>query len=238
MASFLRSGHRMTVFSYAPLPDLPEGVSWRNAQDILPADRITRYARNGSAALHANLFRYQLLKKTDFLWVDLDVVAIRPLAFTSKHVFAWQGPEIVNNAVLGLPEGSPALDFLASFTAQSTGVPPHVTGLRRLKYRLRDLLSGGLGIARWPWGSLGPNGLTHALRMSGEIAHALPEQSFYPVAVDDYARFADPGALRDEDLPAGAKAVHLWNNRLRRYLLDRYDGMPPKGSYLHGVLHG
>lgn len=236
--SFLRSGHQLSVFAYAPLLDLPEGVTWECAQQILPAEKLVRYARNGSAALHANLFRYQLLKKTDFLWTDLDVVARRPLDFASAHVFAWQGDGRVNNAVLGLPQDSAALDVMAGFTAETTGVPPHVTGLRRLKYQLRHTLSGGLGIVNWPWGSLGPDGLTHALQHSGEIVHAMPELSFYSVGVGDFARFADPHALRDEDLPEQALALHLWNNRLRRYLADRHDGVPPKGSYLHGLLHG
>src|SRR4051812_13298665 len=78
LRSLMRHGHRLVLWCYA-LPDgVPDGVELRDAGEIVPESRIVAYAE-GSHALFANLFRYELLRREPGLWVDCDVYALAPL---------------------------------------------------------------------------------------------------------------------------------------------------------------
>lgn len=236
--SFQRLGHEFTLFTYDTVANCPEGVVIRNARDILDTSGFLRHSKSGSPAPHADLFRYAMIGKTDLLWVDLDIVALRPFQFGTEHVFGLESGDEVNIAVLGLPKDSPALARLVLLNETTTGVPPHLTGLRRIKYRVRDLLQGGLPIARWPWGATGPRMLTHLLNETGEISYRLPVTAFYSVPLAEAALFADPDAYDVSKAPEDAFGVHLWASRLKRYVDQAHGGVFPEGSFVKKMLAG
>lgn len=238
IASFLRLGHDVTVYSYSPVANLPAGVKAADAAAILPAAEILRDRRTGSPAIHADIFRYALLRATDALWVDLDMIALRPFDFDTPWVFGREDDRQLNNAVLGLPRESRLLAALAGIGPGTRGVPPHLRGLRRQKYRLRSGLQGGLPITDWPWGSTGPRALTHFATLTGDAARAMPPQAFYPVPIGEVRRFLVPGALRPDDLPADSFGVHLWGKELRADLEDSFGGVVPRGSFLDMIRAG
>lgn len=235
LRSFLRHGDSVTVFSPSPLADLPGGVTWRDAREILPAQGILRDRRTSSPAPHADLFRYALLGQTDMIWVDLDIIALRPFDGNARWIFGYEDETTVNNAILRLPKDSQTLRLLRQFHLGTRGIPPFMSGFRRLKYQVRTL-GRGLPIDRWPWGSTGPRGLTHFLRVTGEIRHARPVSTFYAVPQHEAARFLVPDGLTMSDLPKEAWAVHLWAKDLRRELDRRHGGKVPEQSFLGRVL--
>lgn len=234
--SFLRMGDRLTIYAYGRLGNVPAGVAVRDAREVMPGDVILRHAKTGSPALHSDLFRYALLRDPGTIWVDLDIIALRPFAFPAAHVFGLEAPDYVNGAVLRLPPDSPALAKLLAITPDTRGVPPYLTGFRRRKYALRSFLAGGLPLARWPWGAVGPRYLSNVLAETGEIGHALPQAAFYAVPVGQCGRFAEPGGFDPDELPGEAYGVHLWANKLRAHLRNRCGGRIPAGSYLHRVV--
>lgn len=233
--SLQAQGDQVTIFSPHPIT-LPEGVRCENADTIMPCQRILRYSINQSPALHANLFRYALMQQTDFTWVDLDVIALRPFRFESPWVFGYEDATTVNNAVLRLPADSLALQCLLEFSPDTVGLPPFMNGWRRLKYQIRTL-GRGLPIERWPWGSTGPRGLTHALRQTGEIKHALPINAFYPVAKDNVEQFLIPGCLDASAFGDECWSVHLWAKELRLILSKKYGGKVPQGCFLDQAMN-
>ncbi|PZX45694.1 hypothetical protein LY56_01719 [Roseinatronobacter thiooxidans] len=233
--SFVRLGHEFTLFAYEEIENRPPDVIFRDAREILDTGRIIRHQKTGSPALHSDIFRYTLICKTEFIWVDLDIIALRPFDFPSDHIFGYEAEYWLNGAVLRLPSDSFALRSLATVTVNTKGLPPHLTGLRKLKYQLRNILSGGLPIDRWPWGAIGPKLLTLELRKSGEISHALPVSAFYSIPLAEARRFADPGAYTAKDAPADAYAVHLWASHLTRYVAENYGGTFPSGSFVNRV---
>lgn len=237
IASFLRTGHSFTLYSYVPIANAPAGVITADAASILPATMILRYRRNNSPAIHADVFRYAMLRQIEAIWVDLDIIALRPFDFPSTWVFGYEDGVQLNNAVLGLPQDSKLLSELSSFTLETRGVPPHLTGLRRQKYRLRSWMRGGLPISDWPWGSTGPRALTYFARQTGEIHHAMPLKAFYPVPQNSVLRFLEPGATRPEDF-TGSFGVHLWAKDLRQALSERFGGEVPRHSFLDLVASG
>lgn len=235
--SFLRQGDRITIYSPAPLDGLPDGAHWRNASEIMPSDRIIRHRKTQSPALHSDLFRYQLLAKTDQIWVDLDIIALRPFEFETEWVFGYETPHEVNGAVLRLPKESETLQNLLLLTPETRGLPPYLTGLRRAKYWLRGF-GRGLPLDRWPWGSIGPRGLSYYLKQTGEISHALPISAFYSIPLQEAARFLEPGGITRANLPADAWGVHLWGKRIRQVMVQDYEGQVPRDSFLDLALRG
>lgn len=229
LRSMTRLGHPVTLYSYAPLPDLPAGVTLRDAAEIMLADRILVYRdrRKPSPALHANLFRYAMLDQTDAIWVDLDIIALRPFP-GGDYVMGFETGVSVNNAVLRLPQHSPTLRDLRVFSPATRGVAPHITGARRLKYWVRTL-GRGYPIEKWAWGSTGPKALTIYLTRHDELRHALPPPVFYPVGVHDHAEFLQPGRWRLGDFSDATVCLHLWGSRIRKTLQDDHGGVVPRG---------
>lgn len=232
LRSFHRLGHPFILYTYSEIRNVPDFVELRDASQIFPTRRILRHWKNGSPAIHSDLFRYALMAKTDFIWVDLDVIALREFAFPKDFVFGWESSDVVANGVLRLPKNSPALKELLKLDETTTGVPPFLTGLRQLKYEIRDKLSGGLGIERWPWGATGPRLLTECLKTSGEIENALPVHAFYSVPLSEAWKFCVPASFSREQAPNDAYAVHVWANKLRPYVTEKYHGKFPKDSFV------
>ncbi|WBU64214.1 hypothetical protein [Paracoccus aerodenitrificans] len=231
IGSFLRHGHRLSIYSYDRLAGLPEGVQGLDANEILPAREVARYSREGSPSLHSNFFRYALMEKTESVWVDLDMIALRPFDFAGDRIYAHENPERVNCAVLRMPKDSPALAELLKFKPGMRGIAPHITGLRRLKYRIRTL-GQGVPIEEWPWGSTGPRALSAYLRRHDEMKYAMPVETFYPIVPADCERFVAPAALSDDDFGPGTYGVHLSASNVQKVLAARYDGKIPENSFL------
>ncbi|MBA4490617.1 hypothetical protein [Paracoccus sp. S1E-3] len=231
IASFLRHGHRLTVYSYALLAGLPQGVEGRDANEILSCGQVACSRREGSPSLHSNFFRYALMDRTDSVWVDLDIIALRPFDFTGDRIYAHESAERVNCAVLRMPHSSPALADLKCFRPGMRGIAPHITGLRRLKYQI-GTLGRGVPIEAWPWGSTGPRALSAYLRRHDEIKYALPIETFYPILPTDCERFVAPGAPSDADFGPATYGVHLSASNVQKVLARRYCGEIPAHSFL------
>lgn len=232
IASFLRVGNPLTVYSYAPIVNLPAAVAARDAAEVLPARQIALYAREKSPSLHSNFFRFALMQKTHHTWVDLDVIALKPFEFSDERVYGFEKPDQVNCAVLRLPKDSPTLADLSLLTPGMRGVAPHITGLRRAKYWVKTL-GRGVPIERWPWGSTGPRALTAYLRRHNELHHALPMKVFYPILTRDCARFLVPGDLSDASFDRETRAVHVTASNLNKLMAKGlHGGTIPEASFL------
>ncbi|MDD2869437.1 glycosyltransferase [Neomegalonema sp.] len=234
--SFASQGQKVKLYAYGPVAGTPRGVEIADAGEILSGDPIVRHKKTGSPAIHADLFRYAMIARTGAVWVDLDMIALKPFVFSSDYVCGFERPDSVNNAVLGLPQDSPTLKALCALRPDTRGLPEGLQGLRRLRYQAKNLLAGGLPISRWPWGDTGPAILTRELIRNGEDRHVLPRDAFYGVGIEDLARFAEPGRLDRASFPDQAYGAHLWASQLRRHLTQHHDGRFPPGSFVATLL--
>lgn len=229
--SCLAQGHALTVYTTENTQGIPPGVEVRDAREVFDSPNIIKHHKTRSAALHSDIFRYQLLQKTPHIWVDLDIFCIRPLRFASDYVFAYENAQEINGAVLRLPRNSPSLTELLRYTPEHRGYPPFFSPGQKLRYWLK---SGGRkpAITHWPWGAIGPRGLSYHLQKNQETQHALGEQAFYPVSLHQLAQLSTPHALQREDLPSDTYAVHLWASHLKKHLHAEYAGQIPAHSFL------
>lgn len=216
IASFIRQEHTIAVYSYDPIPDLPEGAQWRNAADVLPKSKLVFYKGKGTPGVFSDHFRYAALRQGLGIYADLDVYCVRPIAGPPDYLMAWEHPGSVNGAVLHIPAAAPLLADLETIFADGPRplLEPHLPPLRRLEVAARRLIGHAVTPEHMQYGATGPMALTHFVKKHGLEAKVLPSAAFYPVRYEDIPRLAQAGsdlaaAIRPETL-----AVHLWRSQL------------------------
>lgn len=216
LLSMLRQGHRLRLFSYEKVAGIPKGIERCDAREVMPREDFLFYRHDGSAALGSNRFRYRLMKMDLGIWLDVDVLLLKPITGDDDYIFGWQDTQRVNNAVLYLASNSSLTNALVGFTDQSCPIPPFYDPEWRA--RLEQLAKAGtpVDVRDLPWGVHGPEALTHYAREAGVLGFAQPREVFYPVGYEDAhmlfsSQYDASAALSDATI-----AVHLWNRSLRR----------------------
>jgi hypothetical protein len=111
LRSFVDRGHRVEIFSFEPIAELPDWLVREDAADIVPSTRVLRYLPDQRRfAIHADLFRHALLHRLGGWWIDPDVVLLRTELPTADLFFV--GPtefDAISTAALKFPAGHPVL---------------------------------------------------------------------------------------------------------------------------------
>lgn len=76
-SSFVEHGFEYHLYSYGPISGLPHGVILHDASAIVPETWLQRH-KTGSLALCSDLFRYCLLHQKGGIYVDSDIVCLKP----------------------------------------------------------------------------------------------------------------------------------------------------------------
>jgi hypothetical protein len=207
IASFLKHGHRVEVFSYNELI-LPDGAVRVDASTVLPESEVFAYRHGtgkGSVSAFSNLFRYKMLHDLGGIWADCDVLCLRSMHSLPVACVAWEDSTSVNSGVMRFPPGH-ALPGELYRQAAALG---------------KDIV----------WGQIGPQLLTRLLPQFPDV-EILSKQSFYPVHWREAWRLVQAG---EYDYCAGAAegsyAVHWWNEIFRRIGISK-EKLPPRGSFL------
>src|SRR6056297_270235 len=138
LKSFVDKGQKITLFSYEDIPNVPEGVIHRDGREILDTDDFIKYEKKDSFALFADLFRLHMIRACPgMIWIDTDVYCHRPMEYDSDYVFGYElpGTNRVNNAVLGLPHDSEALQQMLAFTDDRYSIAPFLPRKRQMEMR-------------------------------------------------------------------------------------------------------
>jgi mannosyltransferase OCH1-like enzyme len=193
--TFTRSGHDYHLYSYRRYDDLPEGVTWKDAADILPESRVFFYRNpdgsQGSVAAFSDLFRYELLAKHGKWWVDADVACLGGAEPAGSVFFGWECDEYVCNAIMKFPEDHPVL----------------LETLRRCREQSPDNLA---------WGATGPKLLTAVINKHGFTRYGYPAAFAYPVSWKDHEALVRAGQYVElKSRLRGVPMLHLWNERFK-----------------------
>jgi hypothetical protein len=226
LRSALRQGHRVALYCYDQVADIPEGVEVRDAAAILPADSIIHH-HSGSVALFANWFRYELQRREFGIWIDMDQYLVAPIETQRPHIFGWQDEGTIASGVLRIPGDSPLLPELIELFEERT-IPFWLSRRQRVAAWLRRRATGRTGLSRMPWGSAGPRALTALARKHGLLGEALPVSAFYPMHYLEADWVRDPSRPPEAVLEAGTVGVHLWNEMIKAWKEEP----APAGSFL------
>lgn len=241
LKSFVDHGHRTILYTYGEVGGVPEGVEVFDANLIFPNQNYIRHAKSGSPAVHADAFRYRMIELQNVIWVDADVLCMRPWDFRDQWVFGWEKPNrLVCNAVLGLPRFSKTLAKLNELCATEYPIPPWAKPEEAERLQKAHDAGSPVHVSELEWGVWGPAALTYFLNETGEMEHVLPQMAFFPIPFKDRRDLLKPGTVIDDKLDDGCYGVHLWNRRLRRRIVTHENGVPDPESFVGRALvrHG
>lgn len=76
--SFIKNGFEYHLYTYSHLKDLPCNIVQKDANEILNEKFIVKSSKDGNLANFSDLFRWHLILKKGGVYVDSDVICIRP----------------------------------------------------------------------------------------------------------------------------------------------------------------
>jgi hypothetical protein len=189
LRSQVAAGHKVTIYSFDPLGQLPDGVGNAEAEAILPhafAERLRPTGPDGvwrdwTTLQFSDFFRMRLMARKAGLWLDADVLLLKPVELDpAKPYFAWERPRQLGNSVLYLPSDDPIVMAFTALMQQDELTPDWLALRHRLTFALRRL-RGSHRLSDIRVAIFGPAALTALARRAGELHHALPKKSFYAV---------------------------------------------------------
>src|SRR3979409_1185892 len=212
LRSQVAAGHKVTVYSFEPLAQLPDGVGNAEAEAILPhafSEKLRPPQPDGTwrdwtVLQFSDFFRMRLMARNAGLWLDADVLLLKPVEIDpAKPYFAWERPRQLGNSVLYLPPNDPIVTAFEKLMRQEELTPDWLALRHRLTFALRRLRGGSKRLSDIRVAIFGPAALTALARRAGELQHALPSQSFYAVHAEPRSFFEPSdfsGLLADPDI--------------------------------------
>src|SRR6202165_3897263 len=116
LRSQVAAGHKVTVYSFEPLAQLPAGVGNAEAEAILPhsfAEQLRPTGPDGvwrdwTPLQFSDFFRMRLMAQSVGLWLDADVLLLKPVEIDpAKTYFAWERRRPLGKRGLYLPSHDP-----------------------------------------------------------------------------------------------------------------------------------
>lgn len=214
LASFAEAGHRVDLHVFDEPSGVPSCVRLVDASETVSREHLVRHRATGSVSLFSNRFRYALMLAGKGLWIDCDLLCLRPIP-DAPYIFGLEDGFAINGAVLKLAADDPVLSELMEPFLARGWIPPWATPWQRLRYRFGYLMRPGFGVSHMSWGSAGPKALTHHLRRHGLERFARPPAAFYPVGPHEIGMLIGPDtdALRGR-ITNETFCIHLWNQQL------------------------
>ena len=192
LKSFLAQGHEFHLYVYQNTTGVPEGVTIRDANEILPSSNIFVYTHQASYSGFSNFFRYKLLLERGGYWVDTDMVCLRPFDFTQDYVFSSEfhnKKPVPNTGVIKAPQGSPVMQYAWDICRQKDP-------------------------AQLSWGETGPSLMRSAIETHGLLSSVTSPETLCPIAFADWETVLMDGV--DWRFNDTTRAIHLWNEMWRR----------------------
>lgn len=103
IGSFLEKGHDFDLYTYGSIKGIPRQVNVIEAREILDGSSIDKCIDNKDYATLSDIFRYKLLFEKGGIWVDTDIICLRPFNFDDEHVFASERVERQSRFEIKLP---------------------------------------------------------------------------------------------------------------------------------------
>ena len=205
--SYLAHGHEFHLYVYNHVANIPGQTIVKDANEIIPKDKIYVDAFGGYVNL-SNQFRYTMLHKIGGWWVDMDTVCLKPFDFDEDFVFSSETSDPYNRNLVNTTyiKSFPGAKFLEDC-------------LDFLEYRGHENIH---------WGELGVNLISRMIFRNRLGKFVRPPECFCPVSPYQIHRL-----IRDTDelIPESAYAVHWWHELWRRGQIDKAGKFPESSWY-------
>ena len=219
LRSQVAAGHKVTVYSFDPVPGLPDGVANAEAEAILPhafSEKLRPPQPDGSWR------DWTTLQFSDFFRMRLMAEARWPLA-RCRRAAAQARRDRSGKTVLRLGAAAPDRQLRALSAARTIRIvtafaklmeqeeltPDWLSLRHRLTFALRRLRGGSNRLSDIRVAIFGPAALTALARREGELQHALPKQSFYAVHADPKLFFEPADFSKYLSAPGDHRPAHL-----------------------------
>ncbi|HXX09032.1 MAG TPA: hypothetical protein VEJ43_13300 [Pseudolabrys sp.] len=214
LLSMLRQNYRIRLFCYDTVSNVPAGIDICDARQIMPRQQLLIHRATGSASLGSNKFRYLLMKMGLGIWLDTDVLLLKPLPQADDYIFGQQDKDLVCTAVLYIPQNSSIIDQIHDFVSQEYPIPPFYDEATRFDLEQKSRSGHPVHVRDLPWGVYGPHALTHFVRKNGLLHLSKPKEVFYPIHFTDAHFLLSSKDKVSELITTATVAVHLWNKVL------------------------
>lgn len=202
LASMVHQGHRVKLFAYGPISNLPRGITPCDAREILDPRAI--FARLGAAdpdapepihILHlSDFFRIALMKARQGFWLDTDIYLMRPIEHPAETFYLCREARgRLGVSALCLPPDHPVIEEFDAYRRGAATLPNWLGVKRRwlkpllLRLRGRPVTPGTVGITVFA-----NDGVSRLARRHGFFDDAAPKHEFYLWTGRESERFYDP----------------------------------------------
>lgn len=218
ITSFIAQGHPFHLYSYEDIEGLPEGAELKDANDVLPREKLFFYKGHGTPGVFSDWFRMMLMRQERGIWADCDVYCVKPITGLGDYIFSWEKPGSINGAILRIPSDAPLLDDLISIFEE--GKRPlfeaHLPIFRRLEVAGKRLVGQKVGPEFMQYGATGPFMLTHYVPKHGLTDKVQPSEVFYPIPYTGIPALMQAGSDIDALITDNTHGVHIWRSQLTR----------------------
>lgn len=228
--SFLKNNYKFNLYTYGKVKNVPEGVTIKDANKILPEKEIFSY-RNGSTSAFSNYFRFTMIYKTGEIWVDTDIYcnqfydfAQTPILIVSEPTEDYSSQKPTSN-IICFPKNHPVMKYASDYCS----------------YSKEKILNGSI-----KWG-LGPKTIKHIVdkyklesfvmdwRFSNNCNNHHYQILYSKKMEKKYRKFFNPsGIFHPDSAPDNNYFIHLWNEHFRYKKTPQYEMFNGKNmlSYL------
>lgn len=217
MASFVKQGLTLEVFSFDSELKLPAGIRLRQAAEITDQSLSQAYRdwdKSSYITTFSDLFRYRLLQAEGGIWMDTDMLCLKSTAdyaelFSSgQPTVSFQESGYINGAMLMSPAGHPIMADLIQLT-----------------------MNYGFKLAEW--GAIGPTLLTDYSKAHPQAFKVLPVQAFHPLHFVEFILALLPESYAQcQERCQNSYGLHLWNRFYQQFCIPK-NVFPPEGSFLY-----
>src|ERR1019366_8799396 len=92
LASFIKNGYEVVLYSFEEIRDLPDDVQRADARKIVDRSYLDRFITNRATnvAAFSSYFRYLMFLKTDLCWTDTDIFMLQGCSMGGRAKFYWK----------------------------------------------------------------------------------------------------------------------------------------------------
>lgn len=234
LSSFVKQGHQVYLHTYGDIQDLPQGITITDANNIIPQNEIIRHKSTGSYALFSDIFRYELLKRVDGIYVDCDVYCLKPLTIPEHgYLLGYEDDHKINGAVLALPKDSELLNKLIDISHDPSFIPPWYAQKTQKRLKRKKFFGLAKHISDMPWGVIGPEAITYYAKHFNVDKFAQSIDIFYPVHYDCINHLLNPRLSIQDITTQHSLCIHLYNEKLKHCDPTNIDNH----SVLYNMIH-